>query len=179
MKKRILIPTTILALVLASCSEKEETSRKTGNIDSPLSHLVLDNAPDKPSDIATIRSSAKPGETVTFQGRIMGSEPVFMNGRAVMIMGDPKKLTPCNEKHDDECPTPWDVCCDDPDVVTASIVTVQAVDESGKPLKAPLKGVSGLKELSSVTVTGVVAEASNKENMVVNATGFFVLSDQK
>lgn len=174
MKKTILLPTTILALVLASCSEKEETGKTTSDGDSPLSHLVLDTAPDKPSEIATIRSSAKPGETVTFQGRVMGSEPVFMDGRAVMIMGDPKKMTPCNEKHDDECPTPWDVCCDDPDVVTASIVTVQAVDDSGKPVKGSLKGLSGLKELDSVTVTGVIAETSNEENMVVNATGLFV-----
>jgi hypothetical protein len=179
MKKTKLLPTTILALLLVSCSDKEEAGKKTSDSDSLLSHLVLDTAPSKPLEIAKIRSSAKPGETVTFQGRVMGSDPVFMEGRAVMIMGDPKKMTPCNEIEDDECETPWDVCCDDPEVVTNSIVTVQAVDESGKPLKGSLKGLSGLKELDSVTVTGVVAKSSNKKNMVINATGLFVHQSKK
>jgi len=174
MKKTILIPTTIAALFLSSCSEKEEVSQKPVEREAVLDALVLDSAPEKPSEISAIRSSAQPGETVTFKGLVMGSELVFMDGRAVMIMGDPNHVTPCNENDDDECPTPWDVCCDDPDVVTDSIVTVQVVDESGKPLKAPLKGLSGLRELSSVTVTGEIAEASNKENMLVNASGLFV-----
>lgn len=177
--KNVILPTTILALVLASCSENEESSQESGERESPLSHLVLDSPPDKPSEIAVIRSSAQPGETVTFKGQVMGSGTVFMDGRAIMVMGDPKKLTPCNAVPGDECETPWDVCCDDPDVVTASIVTVQVVDDSGKPLKTSLKGLSGLEELSSVTVTGEISDTSNKENMLINATGLFVHPTEK
>lgn len=177
--KKTILPLIGLSLLFASCSEKEEATNQDVSKGGPLAEVVLQTAPDKPVDIATMRTSAQAGETVTFTGKIMGSDTVFMDGRAVMILGDPKKMTPCNEIPGDECPAPWDVCCDDPDVVTASIVTVQVVDESGKPVKASLKGVSGLTELSSVTVTGEVAASSNKENMLVNATGIYVHPSKK
>jgi len=164
-----------LTLALASCSEEKETSKADSSTDpGGLTSLVLTTAPEKPVDIADLRKSAKPGETVTFTGHILGSNPVFMDGRAVMIMGDPKKLTACSLNPGDECETPWDVCCDDPDVIKASIVTVQVVDDAGKPLKTGLKGLGGMKELSAVTVVGQVAESSNDSNMLVNATGLYV-----
>ena len=111
---------------------------------------------------------------MTFTGHVIGSDPVFMDGRAVMIMGDPKKLTSCNLRPGDECETPWDVCCDDHDVITASILTVQVVDDAGKPLKTGLKGLGGMKELSALTIIGKVADKSNESNMLINATGIFV-----
>lgn len=164
-----------LTLALASCSEKKETTESTSNGDSgSLTSLVLKSAPEGALDIADLRKSGKPGDTVTFTGHVLGSDPVFMDGRAIMIMGDPKKITACNLHPDDECETPWDGCCDDPDVINASIITVQIVDEAGKPLKTGLKGLGGMKELSALTVTGEVAENSNESNMLVNATGIYV-----
>ena len=167
------MPTIALSLLFASCSEKKETTENNKE-SGPLEELLLTSAPEKAIDIADLRKSALAGDTVTFTGNIIGSDPVFMDGRAIMIMGDPKKITSCNLIPGDECKTPWDVCCDDPDVIKASIVTVQVVDDAGKPLKTGLKGLGGMKELSALTVTGEVAEGSNKDNMLVNATGIFV-----
>jgi hypothetical protein len=164
-----------LTLALASCSEKKETSEANSNSDSgDLASLVLTTAPENATDIADLRKSGKPGETVTFTGHVLGSDPVFMDGRAIMIMGDPKKINACNLTPDDECETPWDACCDDPDTVKGAIVTVQVVDDAGKPLKTGLKGLGGMKELSAVTVTGQVADSSDESNMLINATGIYV-----
>ena len=170
---------SVLALVsiftLTSCSEEKDSSiPSTTNENSSLSSLVLKEEPAKPTEIFGLRKSAKPGDQVTFSGDVLGSMDVFMDGRAVMILGDPKKLTACSLRPGDECETPWDVCCDDPDVINASIVTVQAVDETGKPLKEGFKGVGGMKELSSLVITGEVAKGSTESNMLVNATGIFV-----
>jgi len=139
-----------------------------------LTSLVLEAEPEAARSISLLRSSAKPGDQVTFSGDILGSADVFMDGRAVMIMGDPAKLTACNLIPGDECETPWDVCCDDPEVVTASIVTVQALDGSGTPVKEGFKGLAGIAELSTLVVTGEVAEGSSEKNMLVNASGIFV-----
>jgi len=173
MKKTTLLPLG-LAFVMAACSDDKETKKQDSAPKAPLEQVVLDAAPANPIQISELRKSAKPGDTVTFTGEVIGSYDVFMDGRAVMIMGDPHKITPCNRISGDECETPWDVCCDDPDVITASIVTVQVVDESGKPLKSGLKGIGGVAELSAVTVTGKVAKSSNDKNMIINATGLFV-----
>ncbi|MEN8773481.1 MAG: hypothetical protein ABF379_05550 [Akkermansiaceae bacterium] len=173
MKNIILLPLG-LAFIMASCSDDKETSKDDSTLKGPLEEVVLNAAPANPMQIAELRKSAKPGDSVTFTGEVIGSFEVFMDGRAVMIMGDPNKITPCNRIPGDECETPWDVCCDDPDVITASIVTVQVVDESGKPVKSGLKGIGGVAELSAVTITGEVAESSNEKNMIINATGLFV-----
>ncbi len=173
MKKTTLLPLG-LAFILAACSDDKETTKEDSTPKGPLEEVVLDAAPASPIQIAELRKSAKPGDTVTFTGEVIGSYDVFMEGRAVMIMGDPNKITPCNRIPGDECETPWDVCCDDPDHITAAIVTVQVLDESGKPLKIGLKGVGGVTELSAVTVTGEVDKKSNDKNMIINATGLFV-----
>ena len=164
-----------LSLALASCSnEKEAAGEAKKDGQTPLEKLVLDTAPDKSIEIAALRTTAQPGDKVTFTGDAIGRNAVFMDGRAVMVMGDPKALTSCNKIPGDECPTPWDVCCDDPDVITASIVTVQVVDASGTPVRSTLKGLNGLKELSTVTVTGEVSGSANESNMLVNASGIYV-----
>jgi len=166
-----LIP--VLAVLLSSCSEEKQADNPSAPVKGDeLAAVLLEAAPQEPLEIAEIRKSAKPGETVTFSGLVMGKEVVFMDSRAVLTLGDPGKMTPCGPE--EGCETPWDVCCDDPEVVNAAIITVQVVDENGKVLKKGLKGVGGMTELSSLTVTGEVAEGSNADNMVVNATGIFV-----
>lgn len=163
------------AFALSSCGEKDDSTGTTATEKKgSLTELVLSDEPAEAIDISSLRSSAKPGDKVTFTGDVIGSSNVFMDGRAVMVLGDPKKLTACSLRPGDMCETPWDVCCDDPDVIKASIVTVQAVDEAGKPIKEGFKGLDGMKELSSVIVTGEVAESSTEANLLVNATGVFV-----
>lgn len=172
-KYTVLVLSSLFAL--ASCSDEKEAAAPTNTREeSALATLVLDQEPEKASAISTLRTSAKPGDQVTFSGDVLGSMNVFMEGRAVMILGDPKKLTACSLIPDDECETPWDVCCDDPEVIKASIVTVQALDDNGKPLKEGFKGLAGMKELSSLVVTGEVAKGSTDANMLINATGIFV-----
>ena len=44
------------------------------------------------------------------------------------------------------------------------------LDDQGKPRKAGLRGLGGLKELSSLIVVGEVAEGSNQNNFLVSYT---------
>ena len=177
MKKTILL-TFGLAFTLISCSEKDkdttDTSKQELKSDSAISKLLLKEEPKEAVGIAELRKTAKPGDTVTFTGAVIGSDSVFIKGRAIMVMGDPTKITSCDLHPGDNCQTPWDVCCDDPDVIKESILTVQVVDGSGRPLKADLTGVGGLKELSKATITGTVAKSSNESNMLINATGIYI-----
>lgn len=168
-----------LALGLASCSEKPEqanapevttaTTATTG-----LASLLVTDAPADALSIAKLRTSAKVGDDVVFSGKIIGSATVFIEGRAIMVMGDPEKITSCDLHPGDSCTTPWDVCCDDLDVIKNSIVTVQVVDADGKPLKQGFRNVGGIKELTNLVVSGKVAEGSNEANMLINATSLFV-----
>ncbi len=162
-----------------SCGEKEKSEPVTTNKESILDHVILAKQPAEAIKISELRTNHKAGETVTFSGQIIGSKEVFIDGVAVMIMGDPTKMTTCNLRPGDPCTAPWDVCCDDPDVVQKNIVTVRVLDAAGAPVKAGIKGVSGIKEMSDLTITGMVDKSSNDDNMIVNATGIFVMPPMK
>jgi len=170
------ISALVLALGLASCSEKPEQANTPEVTESAkgLSSLLVAEAPADALSIAKLRTTAKVGDEVVFSGKIIGSANVFIEGRAIMVMGDPEKITSCDLHPGDSCTTPWDVCCDDHDVIKNSIVTVQVVDADGKPLKQGFRNVGGIKELASLVVSGKVAEGSNDANMLINATSLFV-----
>ncbi len=160
--------------ILSSCSEKSEDLAKVEPQASILETIILKEMPKEVTTISKIRESAKLGDKVTFKGDAIGSMNIFMENRAVMILGDPDKIKACNLIPGDGCETPWDVCCDDPDVIKASIITLRYLDASGNILKEGFKGVNNIKELTSLIVSGTVAKESTKENMIVNVSGLFV-----
>ena len=175
MKLTRILLTCLSALALCSCGEKKtSTSDKSAPTTESLQSLILESAPADAQQIFEIRKAAKEGDKVVISGKVMGRKDPFVDGRAIMMIGDPNKITSCDLNHDDACPTPWDVCCDDPDVIKASTLTVQVVDTDGKLVKEGLKGLGGMKELSQLVVVGTVADGSNAENMFINATGFYI-----
>jgi len=136
--------------------------------------FVLSEAPTGAKDVVALKKDAKPGDEVVLRGRVGGSPSPFVDGRASMQVID-KALKACGEGTAmDECKTPWDYCCDDPKEVAAHSASVQVVGADGKPLRAGLKGVGGLKPLSEVTVRGTVAKGADSGVLVVNATGIHV-----
>lgn len=167
--------TAAAMLALAACSEQKESAESgaPGN-GSALSALIVTDAPDNPGDIFETRKTAKPGDTITIRGKVMGRKHPFVPGRAIVVLGDPNIITSCDLRPGDSCTTPWDTCCDTPEDIRDSIVTVQVVDNDGSPVKADIKGVAGIKELSELVVTGVVADGSNKDNLLLNATAIYV-----
>ncbi|WP_018970957.1 hypothetical protein [Rubritalea marina] len=176
MKPYILI--SALALSLVACSEKPastESKPASESTESSLSTYFVDTPHADAISIHTLRSQAKAGEQVTFNGKVLGAKTVLVDKRAIMLLGDPEVLISCDIGHDDNCPTPWDVCCTDVDTVNANIVTIQVVDAEGRPLKQGLRGVNNLTELSHVTLSGTVAEGSSDSNMIVNAESIYVL----
>lgn len=165
------------SLLLAACGEKKSDradASKTNGGTSAIEAVIVTKKPDDAKTITEIRKSVKAGQEVTLSGKVMGRMSPFVDGRALVLLGDPAVLTSCDLRPDDGCESPWDVCCDDPEAIKASVATIQIVDDSGKPVKAGIKGVAGIKELSELVVTGTVAEGSNADNLLVNATAIYV-----
>ena len=129
MKRLLLLP----ALLLSAC-EKPATQTSSTTPAIPLDSYFAEEAPASPQDIHVIRTTAKPGDQVTVSGIVMGREKPFVEGRAAFILGDPTKMTPCNKMPDDHCKTPWDVCCDTPEVKREGSATIQIVDD-GRVIK--------------------------------------------
>ena len=183
MKLTIILKTAgvIASFSLIACTDKKEETppqssttaiEEAGTLE--LDKFVLKVESSDALNIYDLRKTANAGDTVVFKGKVIGANIVFVKGRAMMILGDPDKLTSCDLKPGDDCARPWDVCCDTPKDIKENILTVQVLDAEGKAIKHGLKGLAGIKELSNVTVTGTVDKISTKENMVINATGIYV-----
>lgn len=161
-----------LPLFLSSC-QKEGSSVEQIEA-NPLQQFLLAEAPANALSVADAFNDTTPGTEVIVTGEVMGRIEPFIENRAMLVIGDPTQITPCNRNHDDECPTPWDVCCDDPEVIKKSIATIQILDAEGRPLKEGLKGLGGMQELTTLTVVGAIAEGSNEDNLLINASGIHV-----
>lgn len=125
--------------------------------------------------IAQRKPELKAGDTVTLEGKVMGSKHPFVDGRAVVVIGDETTLESCDLMESDACKTPWDVCCDSSEDILAGTVLIQVLDAEGQLLKHGLKGVKGLTELSRVRVKGTVAPFESGETVSINAEAIELL----
>ncbi|WAC20298.1 hypothetical protein OVA24_02755 [Luteolibacter sp. SL250] len=161
-------------LFLASCKKEKVVEFVPAETQS-IEPFFTKTAPADPQPISAVRTTAKPGEQVTVSGLVMGREKPFVDGRAAFVLGDPSKMTPCNKMPgEDHCKTPWDACCDTPEAKREGSATIQLVGVDQRVIKRSLKGEYGLKELSSVTLTGTVDKASTPEALIINATALHV-----
>ena len=170
------IITAFAAVTLVSCNSKDngDADAKPPSVDLSLQAVLLASVPDGAVTITEARKNPTPGTEVVISGKIMGKMDPFVKGRALLTLGDPSKIVSCDLMPEDSCETPWDVCCDDPATIAKSIVAIQVLGDDGRPLKHGLKGLGGMRELSSLVVKGTVAEGSSANNLLINATGIHI-----
>lgn len=175
-KKSIALSSSTLgvALLLAACSPnvEEEVANPSG-LESLSSIQVLDAMPTGALSVQAAREQLKPGDKASVMGQIGGVDDPFLSGYAGFILGD-TGIEFCDEMGDDHCSTPWDACCEDPDKLKQLRASVQFLGADGQPLNSSLEGFSGLKGLSRVVVTGIVAESSTPDNLIINASALYV-----
>jgi hypothetical protein len=170
--KRYTIATLLtVGALLSACSKPTEPQPQAVPV---LDIFVAAEPTGKPTPIPEARNQFGPGDTVLLKGLVMGTKFPFVDGRAVFILGDEGTLTHCAAMHGDGCPTPWDTCCEPPDVRKAGTATIQVIGPDGRVLTTGLKGMNGLKELSQVTVAGTVAQGASADAFIVNATAIYI-----
>jgi len=177
----LLTVAAIAASFLSACKDSgdNDPSNDSGSAaaadsatDPKISAVFVETEPADAVIVSELRKTAKPGDEVTLVGKIAGAMTPFTEGFATAVVSD-IALETCDLIPGDECPTPWDACCADPDHIKAVRLTIQVLGDDGRPVAQTLKGINGLKELDPVVVTGTVAEGSNEENLIVNVSGLF------
>lgn len=128
----------------------------------------LATAPADARTIAEIKPTAQEGDTVTVRGRIGGRAQPLTADAPVFVMMDPA-VPSCAENPEDNCPTPWDYCCEPRASITANSATVQLVDADGNPVNADLTA-AGFAPLDEVIVVGTVAARPSPEVLTIRAT---------
>lgn len=174
-KMSVLAATVMTTILMVGCGQpaaKPTTAATTSSapkIDG--TKFVLAEEPADAKTVLEVREAAKDGDDVVIVGRIGGDREPWVTDRASFLIVDPT-LVPCNERKGDNCPTPWDYCCDS-DVLARSKATIKFVDDSGKTLANDARQLLNVKELQTVVVKGQ-AKRDEAGNLTVFASGLFV-----
>lgn len=149
--KTLLAPAALLALVTSCGGDTQSAAPVAPTGPHPLDGYYMDAAPEGAIEVAALRG-LEDGATVTVRGDVQEFAPV--KGKAVLSLYDHALLS-CDEIEDDQCPTPWDFCCEDPADLTVSTINVEFLD-GDLPGSWALKGERGLDHLTQVQVTGTL-----------------------
>jgi hypothetical protein len=161
------------AVVIVGCSKTDPSPKNAPDpkaAEEAKAKYLLASEPAGAKGVKEIRQQAKDGDEITVVGRIGGSTTPFTGSAAFTIVD--VSFKPCNEIEGDNCPTPWDYCCDAEEVAKGKVL-VRLVDSAGKTLPEDAKELLGLKELQTVVIKGQMRNGEDKRISVV-ATGIFI-----
>jgi len=167
-----------LGLLLLSCESSVHEHNENSNASFEANRSKkADLPPNFLSKISTgkaisvieARKKNKTGEKLIIEGAICGMLEPFTKDRAMFVLGD-LTIKTCDKISGDNCPTPWDACCEDRKKIISSSLTVCVLDESGKIKEGTLKNVMGIEAGRKIKVEGLVDAQSIPTSMVINAT---------
>jgi hypothetical protein len=140
-----------------------------------VGQFLLKEEPKDAKAVIDVRKDAKNGEDVVVVGRIGGRKNPWVKGAAAFSIVD-EAIKSCDQIHGDNCPTPWDYCCEED--LPQKTVFVSFVDESGKIVKEDARKLLKLKELQTVVVVGK-AKRDKADNVSIQATNVFVRDEKE
>jgi len=158
------------ALSFCGCNNKPAAD-PTGAAAAPDKTYLLTAEPTGAKGVKQARAESKDAEEVTIVGRIGGDEKPWIEGQAAFLLVD-TSLKPCNERPGDDCPIPWDYCCDANELPTSKAM-VKIVDGSGKTVATDARKLLGVKELQTLVVHGK-AKRDDAGNLTVLADKVFI-----
>lgn len=158
-----------VTLLLAGCGggDAEPVAGGPSSTGATTVSWMLDAEPAGVVPVGEAKASASEGDEVVVFGRIGGNRTPMTEGSPVFLIVD-KKLPHCGEIPGDNCPVPWDYCCEPRDSLTANSATVQLVaGEGADPVAA------GLEPLDEVVIVGTVGPRPNQDVFTIMATGVY------
>mgnify|MGYP006268556973 CR=1 FL=1 len=164
-----LLPLLAFALLLPACGDSGPASN-TQELQTPAaSDWLLDAEPSNAVDVKQAKASAEPGDPIVLRARIGGrAEPIADDGAVFTVMD--LSVPHCGMIEGDSCPTPWDYCCEPPEMIRANAATVRLVDRDGQPLDVR-PTAAGLAPLDEVVLVGTVGPRPTPDVLVLQTTG--------
>ena len=132
---------------------------------------LLTSEPADAKSILQVREESQDGDAVVLVGRIGGDVNPWVEGRAAFSLVD-LSAKACSDIPGDNCPTPWDYCCETDKLVKGRTL-IKVVDDAGKPLATDARQLLGVKELDTLVVRGK-AQKDAAGNLTILASQIFV-----
>ena len=169
---RLIVAVSAVAVAALALGCRDEGQVKTAaGPDGQSPVWLLTTPPEAPQSITQARAGAAEGDAVVLRGRIGGRRDPISPGSPVFTVVD-LSIPYCGQDHEDDCPQPWDYCCEPREKLKAGSATVQVVGADGQAASAG-PAAAGLKPLDEVIVVGTVGPRPNDDVFIVRATGIY------
>ncbi len=132
---------------------------------------LLAAEPAAAKSILQVREESEHGDEVVLVGRIGGDVNPWVEGRAAFSLVD-LSARACSDIPGDNCPTPWDYCCETDKLVKGKTL-IKFVSSDGKPVATDARELLGVKELDTLVVQGK-AQRDDRGNLTILASKIFV-----
>lgn len=132
---------------------------------------LLSAEPQAAKSILQVRDESKQGDEIVLVGRIGGDVNPWVEGRAAFSLVD-LSAKACSDIPGDNCPTPWDYCCETDKLVKGKTL-IKLVGDDGKPVATDARELLGVKELDTLVVQGQ-AQRDDSGNLTILASKIFV-----
>lgn len=166
--------TLTAALLLTACEKpgsSPSAAAPSANTPAAAPGWVLTSMPDGAVPVGQLKADAKEGDRVVLRGRIGGRSDPMTSGSAVFLVMDPA-IPSCADEPGDNCPTPWDYCCEPKESLAANNATVMVVSPAGQAVDTDMR-LAGFAPLDEVVVVGVVGPRPSPEVLTVRAEGVY------
>ena len=164
-------------LFFVGCTQDKQTAdvfeqaSPVGDVGVDGSQFLLASEPEGAVDVIKNREVASDGDDIVIVGRIGGSANPWIDGWAAFSIVD-ESLKACSDIEGDNCPKPWDYCCETEKLPNATAL-VKIVDDQGELIKVDAKGLLNISELSTVVVEGK-AKRDDAGNLTVLGSKLYV-----
>jgi len=153
----------VSTLLLAGCGQAEgDEEQASANAARADASWLVEAAPANAVDVSGVKRQAAEGDRVVVRGVIGGRRDAISEESPVFVIMDPA-IPSCADDPGDACATPWDYCCETPQVIAANSATVQVIGADATPRAA------GLEELDEVIVEGVIGPRPSGDVLVIRA----------
>lgn len=168
------IAAIILTLALAGCAGEQagpttaSSAPEPAAAAAPLEQIVVKEPSPPAIGVSAARADAAADSKVVVEGRVKD----FVDGAAVFTIVD-RSIKACNDIAGDQCPTPWDYCCEPKENMVKGTATVALVGEDAQHLAGTVKGVKGVDHLTVVAAEGT-ARRDAEGNLTIEAVRLYV-----
>ena len=153
------------------CGQAPAPSTATPVASKAGSRYLLATEPAAARSLLQVREESKQGDDVVLVGRIGGDVNPWVEGRAAFSLVD-LSAKACSDIAGDNCPTPWDYCCETDKLVKGKTL-IKLVGDDGKPVATDARELLGVKELDTLVVQGQ-AQRDDSGNLTILASKVFV-----
>jgi hypothetical protein len=158
--------------LLAACGKDEPSPDAAPGAGSatPASapHLLTQDIPGTVPVLTAL--AAAEGAEIAVVGKVQRK----VKGRAIFYLTD-EKVEDCTRTGDDNCPTPWDYCCREKEMLKSTIL-VELRGPDGQPV--PVASL-GIRELDLVAVRGTLAKSESGRLVLLAKDGWYLRNRPK